>query len=164
MAHSGLDLKTDRSFQIRFWHFQRFAWLAFLVILLIALAGLTGKGGPLSRATASGPQGSIDYPRVTRWEMTDDLTITLPPRRTGKTNIDIDNSFSKIFQIEDIQPAPTARLVTGAGQRLIFDLAEPAGKKSISIHVRPLQPSLWSNIPVWINDGEPLVLTPVVLP
>jgi hypothetical protein len=164
MAHPELDLKTDRPFQVRFWRFQRFAWIAMAMVLLVALAGLTGKGGPLSRATAAGPQGQVDYPRISRWEMTDEMTVSLPSESTGEVTIEIDDAFSRIFQIESTQPAPKESYVTGTGERLVFNLAEPGGRKTISVFIRPLQPSFSSRIQIRINNGHPLVLSPVVLP
>lgn len=164
MTHSELDLETDRPFQVRFWRFQRFAWFALAVVLLAALAGLTGKGGKLSRATAAGPQGQVDYPRVSRWEMTDEMTIRLPGGTTGEAAIEIGDDFSKIFQIESTQPAPKESQVIRGGERLIFNLGEPAGSRTISLFIRPLEPSFSSRIRVRINNGDPLVLTPVVLP
>lgn len=63
-----LDVDDDRAFQEKFWTFQRVAWALMALILLAALAGTTGSGGPLAHAEASGPGGSIEYPRIARWQ------------------------------------------------------------------------------------------------
>lgn len=164
MAHPELDLKTDRPFQVRFWRFQRFAWIVMAMIIVAALAGLTGKGGQLSRATAAGPQGQVDYPRISRWEMTDEMTVSLPSGSADEATIEIDDAFSKVFQIESTQPAPKESYVTGTGERLVFNLAEPGAGRTISVFIRPLQPAFSPRIQMRINNGDPLVLTPVVLP
>lgn len=164
MAQSEPDLESDRPFQIRFWHFQRFAWIVLALVLLAALAGLTGKGGPLSRASVSGPQGEVTYPRVSRWQLGDEMVVSLPPGTGQSVAIEIGGGFSKIFQLERIQPAPKESYATPDGQLLVFDLAGPSGRRDISFFLRPGQPTLSSAIWVRIGDGAPLVLTPTILP
>lgn len=164
MIPSDLHLETDRSFQLRFWRVQRFCWFGFALILLIALAGFTGKGGPFARTVATSPQGKVEYPRVLRWQTGDEIVITLPPGTAQSTSIDLDAGFLKLLQVEQIQPTPKQSYTTGGGQRLVFDVGRPGGSKNISFIVRPLHPAISSRIRVRINDGDPLALTPVILP
>lgn len=49
MTQSEFDLESDRPFQVKFWRFQRVAWMVLALVLLTALLGLTGKGGPFAR-------------------------------------------------------------------------------------------------------------------
>ena len=159
-----VESEADRRFQKRFWLFQRFAWAGMVLVLVAALAGLTGKGGPLSRTTVSDAQASVTYPRVARWESADDIQIELSPAISGRAEIDIGDEFARIFQVEDIHPQPSRSFATGTGQRLVFDLGEPAGPRTITLHVRPLHPSVSAAPSVRINGGEALVMSPVVLP
>jgi len=164
-AHSeGLDLNDDKPFQERFWTFQRFAWLAFALCVILALAGLTGGGGPLSRATASGDAGTVDYPRVARWEASDALRIILPESANRQVRIDIGSAFSEVFELEDIQPQPSASEATAEGLRFVFDLSDPPGERRIVMHVRAMRPSLGRAMHIRINGGPALAFAPVVLP
>jgi hypothetical protein len=160
----GLDLGEDRAFQERFWTAERVAWFIMVLIILAALAGLTGHGGPLARATAGGASGEVDYPRITRWEASDEFNLTLPETSGDEAAVEVDSSFSNIFEIEDIQPQPSKSMVTGAGHRLVFELGEPAGSRKITVHVRAMKPSLGTSVDLRLNDGPPLRLRPVVLP
>ncbi|UIL30836.1 protein-L-isoaspartate(D-aspartate) O-methyltransferase (plasmid) [Rhizobium leguminosarum] len=54
-------------FQQRFWAVQRFSWIVFTLLLLTCLLGLLGRGGPFSRQTLILPEGSVDFPVISRW-------------------------------------------------------------------------------------------------
>lgn len=158
-----LQIHEDRVFQERMWTAERVAWIGFASVLLIALLGLTGQGGPLQRATASSGAGQIDYPRVTRWATSDEIVLTLPAAPgADRAVVETDDHFARIFRIEDIQPAPAESLALPDGQRLVFALGE-GGWGQVSLHVRAMKPSL--GVPVGVRiDGEPMTITPVVLP
>jgi hypothetical protein len=162
-AH-GIELEEDRGFQEKFWSAERVAWAIFALIVIAALVGLTGQGGKLAHATVSGPTGTVEYPQITRWETSDELRLTLPPGSGDQATVEISSAFSEVFEFEDIQPAPSENYATAAGQRLIFDLAEPAGRREIVMHVRAMQPALSRRIQMRIDDGPALSFTPVVLP
>ena len=136
--------------------------MAMHIAMIAALIGLTGQGGMLAHAKASAGEASIDYPRVTRWEASDEFRLTVPGGGDGVT-VEIGPAFSKVFEYEDIQPVPAEHYATGDGQRLIFDLGEPAGKREIVFHVRAMQPSLGAPMQFRVN-GAPVTLHPVVLP
>lgn len=159
---AGIDIEEDRPFQERFWSFQRFAWLLLALIMLTALVGLTGQGGMLAHAEASAGDASIDYPRVTRWEASDEFRLTVPGA-SNRVAVEIGPAFSKVFEYEDIQPVPVEHYATGDGQRLIFDLGEPAGDREIVFHVRAMRPSLGAPMQFRVN-GALVFLHPVILP
>lgn len=160
----GLDLDDDRPFQERYWRWQRGAWAVFALIVIAALAGLTGSGGPLSRASASGPGGEVDYPRVARWDASDDIRITLPASGARTAHVEIDRAFSDVFEVEVIQPVPAASAATAMGLRYRFDLGAANGPRRIVMHVRPLRPAMATPLRVRIDEAPPLRLTPIVLP
>lgn len=161
---TGIELDEDRPFQERFWSFQRIAWVVMGLIVAAALAGLTGAGGLLSRAEATAPGATLDYPRVTRWQASDDMRLTLAPRGADQATIMIGASFFDIFEIEEIHPAPAESGATASGQRLVFDLGEASGEREIIFHIRATAPALTATYQVRVDDGPAMRLSPVVLP
>lgn len=159
-----IELDEDRRFQNRFWIFERIAWAVMAAIVLVALLGFTGQGGPFARARAEGPGGAVDYPRVARWETGDEIEIMLPPVTTGRVTIAIDRQFSKLFQVEDVQPMPSESVATPQGQEMSFDLGDAPGDRTITVHIRAMHPKLVNRLRVRIGDSPELTLTPVVLP
>lgn len=162
-ARRDLEIDEDRRFQERMWRAERLAWIGFALVVVVALLGLTGQGGPLQRAALRGETGEIDYPRVTRWEASDEIRLTLEggPGR-AQAVVETDRRFSETFEIEDIQPAPADAVATPEGQRLTFDL-QPGRSGSVTVHVRAMRPSLGAATRVHI-DGEPFTVAPVILP
>lgn len=161
--HKGLELNEDRRFQEKMWTLERIAWVVMALVLLVALVGLTGRGGPLSTATVSTPQGEVTYPRIARWEANDSLILKLPPGAPEAT-VDIGKGFGELFEIIDIQPQPTESSSTGEGHRMTFKLDEPPGSHEVTIHLRAAAPSFGKSFEVRLNGGSPMTLTPVVLP
>lgn len=162
-ATAGLELDEDRAFQERFWSVQRVAWLVFAAFLAAALLGLTGSGGPLSRAMLDTGAGSIDYPRVARWDTEDELRIRFAGTRDGGA-LTFTPDFRDLFAIEGFQPAPVDEAATQDGQRVIFDLGNGAGAREVVVAVRPLRPALGARVHLRIDDGAPLALSTTVLP
>ena len=163
VAPRDLQIDEDRVFQERMWTAERIAWVGFVLILAVALLGLTGQGGPLQRVTLRSDAAQIDYPRVTRWETSDEIVLTLSGAPgAAEAVIETDQTFAQVFEIEDIQPAPAESLALPHGQRLVFALGE-GGSGQVTLHVRAMKPSLGRAIGFQV-DGEPMTITPVVLP
>lgn len=80
----NFEVEEDRTFQERFWTAQRFAWSAMGLFIVAALAGATGSGGPLADAVAETPGGTIEYPRIARWQAAERMTVRVCDRRTIK--------------------------------------------------------------------------------
>src|SRR3546814_10863353 len=76
----GLQVEDHRGYQEKLWTVERAAWIVFIVITLAAALGATGAGGPLSRQVAVTEHGRIDYPRIARWQASDELTIEFAAR------------------------------------------------------------------------------------
>lgn len=163
VARGDLEIDEDRVFQEKMWRAERVAWVGFGALALVALGGLTGQGGPLSRTVARAETGAIEYPRVTRWETSDEIVLTLAGGPgPGEVVVEVDEGFGRVFEVEDIQPAPDRSEALPHGQRLVFRLGQAGGGK-VTVHVRALRPSLGARAEVRI-DGRPLTLSPVVLP
>ena len=162
--HTRLDVDENRDFQEKFWTFQRFAWAAMVLILVAALAGATGSGGPLAHATASGPGGSIDYPRIARWQAAERMIVRLPPDAAGTARIELGEAFARTFAIENIEPQPSSSVATAAGHRYEFDLGDGPGEKRIILHLRAASPSPPVRVPARLGEASALPLRLVVLP
>lgn len=157
----GLQLEEHRAFQERFWSLQRVAWVLFGLLLLAALLGLTGSGGPLSRAQVALEGGTIDYPRIARWEAADEVIVRFAPG-AEQHRLTLSSGFADALQIEGIQPEPESSAAGADGAVLTF--ATAAGEAAeVTIHVTPLQPG-YSTFAVQIDDGAPETLGVLALP
>lgn len=160
IRQDGLQLEEHRGFQERFWTVERWAWIAFGLVLFVALTGLTGGGGPLAHATTASQAGEFEYPRVTRWEGSDDITATFAANG-AEHRLSLSHSFSEHFQIEDIQPDPERTITTGDAQIMVFAAQEQAPAK-VTIHVRALSPGI-ASYQVAL-DAVSTAVTTVILP
>ncbi|WEX09578.1 hypothetical protein [Chelativorans sp. AA-79] len=121
----GLQLEEKRKFHRFFWAVERGAWAVFALFLLLALAGLTGSGGYFSRITAALPTGKADYPRVARWEASDEMRASFAGGADTHRLI-LDPVLFEYFEIQGIQPEPE-RMVTGPdGVAMEFEAEEQA--------------------------------------
>lgn len=161
IREDGLQLEEHREFQERLWTVQRAAWLLFGVLLLIALAGLTGGGGMLSHSTVQLQAGTIDYPRLSRWEATDELTATFATAG-DEHRLSLSKPFSTFYQIEDIQPEPEQSLTTPNGQLLVFK-ATDGGRGEVMLHLRALRPG-FAEYEVGMDGGKTTEITTFILP
>lgn len=159
-----LEVNEDRAWQERTWTIQRLGWIAMVVFLLAALFGATGSGGPLATARVATGGGTIDHPRIARWQSAEQVTVNLPSGSTGPIDVELERSFVDLFSIESVEPDPSQVTATGAGHRFTFDLAGDAGPKSIAFHVRASNPAIERAIGVRIGEGRPARMIVTVLP
>jgi len=157
---NGLQLNEDRPFHERFWVVERWAWVLFAIIILMALAGLTGGGGVLSRASATLDTGEVDYPRITRWESSDDLTVTFDADRETH-RLTLGRPFSEYFEVEAVQPEPSRSLAAGDAYVMEFN-AEADPPARVTLHIRPMHPGI-ARFQLGL-DGEQTAATSVILP
>jgi len=104
-----LEIGQDPDFQRRQWAIQRVGWVAMGMVILAALAGLMGAG-PLSRATAGGPDDDLrlmylrfDHrhaPTEVRMEIAGDAI------REGEVRVWVDQAFLDRIQLEQVIPEP----------------------------------------------------------
>jgi hypothetical protein len=150
-------------FQERFWIIQRGGWLALALFLAAAVAGLTGRNGPLSRAQAETAQATIDYPRVSRWQMADELRVQFETG-AGQGDVLLPPTFLDMFEIERVAPQPRSVMATPRGDRYHFDLAVGAGPKVARFAIRPKAPSLDGRSHVLSISGAPVSIAVTVMP
>lgn len=157
----GLQLEEHRAFQERFWSVQRGAWVAFGLLLLAALLGLTGAGGPLSRASAYLGGGTLEYPRIARWQSADEMVVRLSPG-PAERSLTLSPDFTSTLQIQTIHPEPLRSVAGPGGTRLTF--ATVAGNEAeVQIGVTPLHPG-YPEFAIRIDDGASRSLRMIVLP
>ncbi len=154
------EFEEDIEFQRRFWNIERVAWIVFALLIAAALAGLTGAGGPLAHATVQTPYGSIEYPRVARWQATDDMIVRLSPTAGAIADIELDRRFVENFEIVSIQPGPASSTVTPQGMRYSFDVA---GGGEVVFQLRALHPAFFPDASVRVGDAE-TAMRPLILP
>jgi hypothetical protein len=157
----GLQLEEHRAFQERFWTVERFAWIVFGLLLVAALLGFTGSGGALSRTTAHMEGGSIDHPRVARWESADEMMVSFAAG-AAERRLTLSPAFSEALQVEAIQPEPQSSAASGDGAVLTFD-TDPEEAAEVTIHFRALKPGL-PTFEARIDDGAPVSIGLLVLP
>lgn len=103
--HLPDGVTEHRDFQRRVWIVQRIAWFVFGLILASCLFGALGKGGYLSRALVETPQGTVDYPAISRWNAPDEIHIRFGPGDADCV-FTVDARFLKGFFVEGIDPPP----------------------------------------------------------
>lgn len=156
----GLQLDEPRERQRRYWRVQRIAWWAFGGVMLLAILGLTGSGGMFHKQTVDFAAASVEIPRVTRWEGSDDLSITF--REPGDSHeITMSQPFFDRFMIERIQPEPDRTVLRPAAQAMTFPAAD-APPHEVKFDIRAMHFG-WTGFDMTIA-GETRRINLVVLP
>lgn len=154
-SRSGdLDVETDRSFQEKFWVAERVGWLLMALVVVAAAVGLTGKGGPLARDTAAAAGAIIDYPRISRWQTPDQLSVTFPASARGEADVLLPSAFTKIFSVESVAPEPSQVVATPDGLRFTFDIGDAPGPRTAAFNVRASRPAWWTGGRAQVGDGS----------
>lgn len=157
----GLQLEEDRAFQERFWCGERLALGGFALIILLALLGFAGSGGPLALRTVATSAGSVEHPRVLRWETADRLHIVMTldqPRH----QVVLADPFSAWFDIEGVQPEPESAFIGSEGLVLQF-AADGVPRPEVVVRMRPNAPGL-ARYRIVLDGTEPMTLTQLILP
>lgn len=118
----GLQLDEQRRRQERYWCIQRLAWWTFGAIVLLAALGLTGSGGVFHTQRIGFETATVELPRVTRWEGSDELAITFHDP-AALHQIRITQPFFDRFSIERIQPEPLETVLLPGAQSMVFPSA-----------------------------------------
>jgi hypothetical protein len=134
----GLQLEEQRAFQKIFWITERCAWALFSLLLLLVLAGFTGAGGYLATARITTGTIEVEYPRISRWESSEELTVKFPAG-SASHRLSLGPAFFEYFEIESAQPQPERTLATRDGTTLIFS-AEEAAPTEVILYLRALHP------------------------
>lgn len=163
-AKTGLDVREDRGWQERFWTAQRVGWILMALFTLAAVVGLTGMGGPLASARAELGGGTIDYPRITRWQADDQFEVHLAASSPASVELTLSPRFVQLFSINSIQPEPSEVQATAAGYRFTFETEPGERERVISFTVRATRPVLAQPVAASLGNGQPQRLTITVLP
>lgn len=116
----GLQLEEQRRLREWFWTAQRVSWMAFGIVCVIALLGFTGSGGWFHTQSIQFSAGTIELPRVSRWEASDNMMIRFDDL-VGPREVTIGQPFFDRFTVERIQPEPAANSVMTNAQGMVFD-------------------------------------------
>lgn len=138
--------------------------MAFGAIILLSLVGLSGAGGPLSQRRSSAPAGTIEYPRVARWQAAEQIQVQVKGGNSRQAVVDLDRSFLQVFQLDSTHPIPAESVSTGYGTRLIFNVDRRASASTIALSVTPLAPALSAKAGIRLNGSAPIPLSLTVLP
>ncbi|MBB4252132.1 protein-L-isoaspartate(D-aspartate) O-methyltransferase [Rhizobium sp. BK008] len=125
-------------FQRRFWAIQRISWIVFTLILVTCLLGLLGRGGPLSRQTLLLPDGSVDFPVISRWNAPEYMTVNFTPSSDDRI-FTIDAAFLQTFSIEGVDPPQKATFARAGRIGYVFP-ADPAGPTQIVFRLQTQLP------------------------
>lgn len=153
------EFQPDPDFQRKFWVAERIAWMGFVLLIVLALAGLTGSGGPLAQATFGTPAGSVEYPRVSRWQAADSMTVRFAAGAEVGT-VNLEPEFLRTFEVSSIQPEPRSAATGPEGVRYEFDAA---GGGEVVFYIRARGPAFLPDASVRIGAFEAPV-RPLVLP
>lgn len=107
VSPSDRTLEEDLRFQRGLWRVERVSWWVEVAIVIAALAGLAGSG-PLSRGKAESGGLTVEYPRISRMDSPDELTIDVQPSlvRGGQVRLELDRRWLDTVEIERILPEP----------------------------------------------------------
>ncbi|MBY5536184.1 protein-L-isoaspartate(D-aspartate) O-methyltransferase [Rhizobium leguminosarum] len=125
-------------FQQRFWAVQRISWIVFTLLLVTCLLGLLGRGGPFSRQTLLLPEGSVDFPVISRWNAPEDMTVTFTPSSEDRI-FTIDGAFLQSFSVQGIDPPQKATFARDGRIGYVFP-ADPAGPTQIVFRLQTQMP------------------------
>lgn len=128
-------------FQRRAWAVQRVSWVIFALILVAALLGAFGGDGYLSRAEVHFKDGSIQYPRLSRWNASDELLVTFN-QSTNDCTLILDGDFLKTFSIENVDP-PQKGVASANGAAVYIFPADATANKQVILHLKSEKP--WMN-------------------
>lgn len=156
----GLQLNEPRERQRRYWRIQRIAWWCFGGVMLLAVLGFTGSGGVFHKQTVEFAAATVEVPRVSRWEGSDDLSITF--RNPGDSHeLTITQPFFDRFMIERIQPEPERNTLQSGAQSMTFP-AQDAPPHQVKFDIRAMHFG-WTGFDMTIA-GETRRITLLVLP
>lgn len=156
----GLQLDEHRDRQRRYWRMQRIAWWGFGAVMLVAVLGLTGSGGVFHKQTIAFADATVEIPRVSRWEGSDDLSITFHGPGDSHEVI-ITQPFFDRFAIERIQPEPDQNPLLPGAQAMRF-AATDAPPHQVKVDVRAMHFG-WTRFDITIG-GETRPVSLLVLP
>lgn len=128
---AGPEIDVSMRTQVIEWRVERVAAIVFALVFLGALGGLFG-GGPLSSATARGPDITVAYERFIRWQAPTRLTISLhAPPSADHVDLRVAHTYLESFQVQDVSPDPAEVLTTDGWDVYRFSLGPGAATRQV---------------------------------
>ncbi|HVL79098.1 MAG TPA: hypothetical protein VM346_07390 [Sphingomicrobium sp.] len=160
----GLQVNEDRHWQETLWTAQRFAWAAMALLVVLAMLGATGKGGPLATASVKSTGATIEYPRITRWQSADQLSVRLPANASGEVQIELSQPFVELFSIESVEPEPSRMEASGQGHRFAFNVSGGGGQPLIVFHIKASRFAFSRTVTARVGEAAPVEMSLIILP
>jgi len=106
----------DITFQRREWRVQRIGWVLLTLFIAAALAGLLGGRGPLVKASARAPGGTlaVEYDRFVRQEA--ETTISVQARSADAASDEL-----RVWILRPYLDAVTITSITPEPERVVLD-------------------------------------------
>jgi hypothetical protein len=137
-VNDELAVGSDLEFQRRWEKLETIIWVFLTVFLLLSLAGLFGRG-PLAKATAQAPDGSmqVDYERFERFSTPSVLTVRVNPAsiRNGQMQLWVSQSLVKPLGNQRVIPQPDKSELSEGG--IIYTFPATATLASIEFQMQP---------------------------
>lgn len=157
----GLQLEEKRDYQRRLWRVERWAWGVFIAVILAAALGLTGSGGLFAHGAVALDGGTIDYPRIGRWQTGETLVIRFP-KGPAERSITLGSQFDEAFKIDDVRPRPSKMEAGPDGETMHFSL-DRGGPAQVAINITALRAGI-ARYHAGIDGGAPQELVTFILP
>lgn len=141
------------------WITQRFGWWLLLALVLAGTAGLFGEG-PLSKSSAAGEEGKVEYETILRRDSKSRVSFELAGR-SSKATLSLPVEYVRSVEILDVWPQPAD--VTASPQAHIFSFNTQEGRAFVTMTI---QPRHFGRLPFHPRlNGEPVATQrPIVLP
>jgi len=114
----------DEAFENRWCRVEKSAWTLMVALLIAGGIGLFGRG-VLARSHASGPDVSIEYERIARYQTPTRISVTVPPD-DGGTRVFVGRSLLDRLQVQAAVPPALGSELRPDGVVLLFP-AQPTG-------------------------------------
>ena len=135
----SLELGQDLRFQQRSWQVQRAGWACFALVILAALAGLFGHG-PLSRAAAASPDGSlaVEYHRFVRMQSPTELRVRFDAAAVtdGEVRIWLDRGYVERIRLQPVVPQPQQVEIGADRLTYVFSAAKLEARGAVTFHLQ----------------------------
>ncbi len=133
-----LAVGSDLEFQRRWDALEGKIWIFLLIFLVLSLLGLFGRG-PLAKATAKAPDGSIEvkYERFERFSTPSVLTVNINTAflQNGKAQLWVSEALVKPLGNQRVVPQPDKSEIGNGG--ILYTFPASPGPASVEFQLQP---------------------------